>query len=74
MKRFTFGTPEKFVPSYFCKDFTYTESPVRYSRENFTFGLLSSGCTLEFPIEDDCHIFGFVPQLPPVVLRGEAQY
>ena len=71
MKRFTFGTPEKFVPSSFCRDFRYEETAVRYPAENFTFGLLGSGCTLEFPIEDDCHIFGFGLQIKAFDHRGK---
>ena len=70
MKRYTFGTPEKFVPSYFCRDFRYEETEVRYPVGNFTFGLLDSGCTLEFPIEDDCHIFGFGLQIKDLDHRG----
>ncbi len=27
MKKFTFGTPEKLVPSVFCDKFQYTETP-----------------------------------------------
>lgn len=71
MKRFTFGTPEKFAPSYFCRDFRYEETAIRYPVENFTFGLLGSGCTLEFPIEDDCHIFGFGLQIKSFDHRGQ---
>lgn len=30
MKKLTFGTPEKLVPSVFCENFNYTETPIQY--------------------------------------------
>ena len=63
MKKFTFGTPEEFVPSRFCGGFNYVETDISYPASNFTFKKIASGCVLEFPIEDDCHIFGFGLQL-----------
>lgn len=71
MKKITFGTPEKWVPSKFCEGFHYTETEVRYSAENFTFKRISSGCVIEFPIEDDCQIFGFGLQLKQFNHRGK---
>ena len=71
MKKITFGTPEKYVPSYFCKNFNYTETEVRYPVEDITFKRLDSGCTLEFPLEDDCHIFGFGLQIKHFDHRGQ---
>ena len=43
MKKFTFGTPEKLVPSYFCKNFNYTETDIKYPESNFSFHTLKSG-------------------------------
>ena len=37
MKKFTFGTPEEFVPSKFCKGFNYIETEIKYPMDNFTF-------------------------------------
>ena len=71
MQKITFGTPEKLVPSYFCKNFNYIETEVRYPVENITFKSLNSGCTLEFPLEDDCHIFGFGLQIKHFDHRGQ---
>lgn len=71
MKKFTFGTPEKWVPSKFCERFHYTETEVRYSAENFTFKQMPTGCVVEFPIEDDCQIFGFGLQLKQFNHRGK---
>ena len=70
MKKFTFGTPEKFVPSFFCKHFNYTETDATYPERNFAFKKLSSGCVVEFPIEDDCQIFGFGLQIKNFNHRG----
>lgn len=35
MKKFTFGTPEKLVPSYYCKGFSYVGTPVSYPESRF---------------------------------------
>ena len=59
MKKFTFGNPEKLVPSKYCDGFNYIETEVKYPETNFKFKKTKSGCILEFPIEDDCRIFGF---------------
>lgn len=63
MKKFTFGTPEELVPSKFCDNFIYIESDVKFSESNFKFKKTKAGCVLEFPIEDDCKVFGFGLQL-----------
>ena len=70
MKKFTFGTPEELVPSRFCEAFNYVETDVKYPASNFSFKKLSSGCVVEFPIEDDCHIYGFGLQLKQFDHRG----
>ena len=70
MKKFTFGTPEELVPSRFCGGFNYVETDIAYPASNFTFKKIASGCVLEFPIEDDCHIFGFGLQLKQFDHRG----
>ena len=63
MKKFTFGNPEKLVPSKYCDGFNYIETDVKYPETNFKFKKTKSGCVLEFPIEDDCRVFGFGLQL-----------
>ena len=63
MKKFTFGTPETLVPSRFCKDFRYSETPVSYPAANFTARQTNRGFLLEFPLEDDAQIYGFGLQL-----------
>ena len=71
MRKFTFGTPEKLIPSYFCKNFNYTETDIKYPESNFSFHTLKSGCVIEFPIEDDCQIFGFGLQIKNFNHRGQ---
>ena len=71
MKKYSFGTPEKLVPSYYCKNFRYTETEVQYPAENFTFKTMNSGCVVEFPIEDDCRIYGFGLQIKHFDHRGQ---
>ncbi|MBO5796912.1 MAG: glycoside hydrolase, partial [Clostridia bacterium] len=61
MKKLTFGTPETLTPSRFCPTFCYEETPV--TPREFTFRQLPSGCVLEWPLEEDTHIFGFGLQL-----------
>ena len=70
MKKFTFGTPETIVPSKFCDGFDYHETAVQYPESNFSFKITNSGCVVEFPIEDDCQIFGFGLQLKQFNHRG----
>ena len=70
MKKFTLGTPEKFVPSMFCDSFRYIETDVTYPVSNFTCRKTARGFLVEFPIEDDCHVFGFGLQLKQFDHRG----
>lgn len=63
MKRFTFGEPEKLVPSAFCDGFSYREGPCRFSEDDFTFRLVNSGCLVEFDLEPGARVYGFGLQL-----------
>ncbi|MBO7403729.1 MAG: glycoside hydrolase, partial [Clostridia bacterium] len=72
MKRFTLGTPEEFVPSKFCPGFRYEETPVSYPASNFVCRETPAGFVVEFPIEDDCQIFGFGLQLRQFNHRGRS--
>lgn len=63
MKKFTFGTPEKFVPSVFCDNFNYKESESSFKNEDFSFKETDKGCVIEFPFEPDTKIYGFGLQL-----------
>ena len=70
MKKFTFGTPDEFVPSKFCDNFNYVETDVKYPASNFTYRQTKAGAVIEFPLEDDAHIFGFGLQLKQFDHRG----
>ncbi len=70
MKKFTLGTPEPLVPSCFCDTFQYTETDVHWAAEKFTCKNTSAGFVVEFPLEDDCHVFGFGLQLKQFDHRG----
>ncbi len=72
MKRFTLGTPEDLVPSKFCPGFRYEETPVSYPASNFTCRETPAGFVVEFPLEDDCQIFGFGLQLRQFNHRGRS--
>ncbi len=63
MKKITFGTPEKIVPSKYCKGLNYAETDIKYNVENFKFKTTARGCVLEFSLEFGEEIFGFGLQL-----------
>ncbi len=63
MKKITFGTPEKIVPSNYCQGFHYEETEVAFDISKFQFKTTQRGCLLEFPIAYEEQIFGFGLQL-----------
>ena len=63
MKKITFGTPEKIVPSKYCKGLNYQETAIKYNTDNFKFKTTARGCVLEFPLEFGEEVFGFGLQL-----------
>lgn len=63
MKKLTFGTPEKIVPSIYCKNFNYTETPIKYDESKISFKTTSRGCLLELPLEFGEEVYGFGLQL-----------
>lgn len=63
MKKITFGTPEKIVPSMFCTGLCYEETDIKYNMDNFKFKTTKRGCVLEFPLEEDEQVYGFGLQL-----------
>lgn len=70
MKKFTFGVPEEFVPSKFCKNFNYQETDVSFPVSRFSAKPTSRGFLVEFPLEDDAQIYGFGLQLKQFNHRG----
>ncbi len=63
MKKITFGIPEKFVPTKYCKSLNYKETSVKYDTEKIGFSVTPKGCRLIFPISEDEQIYGFGLQL-----------
>jgi len=70
MKKYTFGVPEKLVPSAFCKDFSYETTDIAYPAEKIDFRLNKRGCTLTLPLSEDEQIYGLGLQLKAFNLRG----
>ena len=70
MKKFTLGTPEKLVPSLFCKGFNYTETDVSYPASDFVTKQTPRGFLVEFPLESDAQVYGFGLQLKQFNHRG----
>ncbi|MBE6727036.1 MAG: glycoside hydrolase [Ruminococcaceae bacterium] len=71
MKKFTFGTPEKFVPSLFCKKFNYSEKEINYPINKICFKTNKRGCVLTLPLDADEQIYGLGLQLKCFNLRGK---
>ncbi len=63
MLKLRFGTPEKHVPTAFCKNLCYSETPVSYDTSAIKFKTTSRGCVLELPIEYEEQIYGCGLQL-----------
>ncbi len=63
MKKITFGTPEKHVPSRYCKNFSYVESEIKYDVSKITARENARGYTLLLPMNEDEKIYGFGLQL-----------
>ena len=70
MKKITLGTPEKLVPSVFCRGFNYTETEVSYPASDFVTKQTPRGFLVEFPIESDAQVYGFGLQLKQFNHRG----
>ena len=70
MKRIRLGEPEKIVPSAFCDNFNYSETSISYPLSRITAKDTPRGFLVEFPIEDDAHIYGFGLQLKQFDHRG----
>ncbi len=70
MKKLTFGTPEKLVPSYFCEKFSYKEGNINYPVEKIDFKVTKRGCVLTMPLGGDEQIYGLGLQLKAFNLRG----
>ena len=58
MKKITFGEPEKLIPSVFCKNFTFTESEIKYPIEKIHFKKNTRGCIITMPLAKYEQIYG----------------
>ena len=72
MKKLSFGTPEKHVPTAFCKGFNYKETAVNYPVEHIVFKENSRGCVLRLPMDHTEHIYGMGLQLKSFDLVGKS--
>lgn len=63
MKKITLGTPEKIVPSMFCKGFNYTETDIKYDVSQISFKETARGCLIEMPLLENEQVYGFGLQL-----------
>ncbi len=70
MKKITYGTPEAFTPTAFCKNLSYTETPIHYPVEEIRFKCTPRGCVLVLPIHANEQIYGLGLQLKAFGLRG----
>lgn len=73
MKRIIFGTPEKIVPSKFCKDLNYIETEIKYPVGSINFRENARGSVLEFPVRKGEHFYGLGLQLKAFDLLGKRQ-
>lgn len=71
MKKLTFGTPEKNVPSIFCQNFSFNEADIKYDTTSIQFYNTARGCCLRLPIGNDEQIYGLGLQLKTFNLRGQ---
>lgn len=63
MKKITYGTPEEFVPSRFCKTFHYQEEEIHYDINLIRYQQTARGVRLENPLDDNEMIYGFGLQM-----------
>lgn len=59
MKKFTFGTPEKFVPTRFCKGLNYIETDIKYDVSRIQAKENSKGYAMLLPKGKNEEIYGF---------------
>ena len=70
IKRVTFGTPEEFVPSVFCKSFNYIESEIKFNIHKIQSKQTPRGFLIEFPLGGDEQVYGFGLQLQSFHHKG----
>ncbi len=70
IRKLTFGTPEKIVPSRFCKNFAFTPGDVVFPADCIDARPVAGGFRLEFPLAADEHVYGFGLQLKEFDHKG----
>lgn len=70
MKKLTFGTPEKHVPSRYCKKFSYTETAIKYDASKIIAKKNARGYALLLPYAEGEKIYGFGLQLKRFEFSG----
>lgn len=70
MKKFTYGTPEEFVPSKYCKTLNYNETEISYDDSKITYKKTKRGFLLEFPLKGSEQLYGFGLQLKEFNHKG----
>ena len=63
MLKVSFGTPEKIVPTNFCKNLCYKETEVSYDVSAIKFKTTARGCVLEMPLKFEEQVYGCGLQL-----------
>lgn len=63
MKKLRFGTPEKFVPTAFCKNLSVDETNITYDTSKIIYKETARGCLVEILLDGDEEVFGFGLQL-----------
>lgn len=63
MKKITFGSPERIVPSRFCPGLSPVETEISYDCSKIKFRTTARGCLLELPLAYGEELFGFGLQL-----------
>lgn len=71
MKRIRFGTPEKHVPSAYCRGFHYVECPLSYDTNRITFQKNARGILITLPLDSDEHLYGLGLQLKAFDHKGK---
>ena len=71
MKKITFGTPEKYVPTKFCDNLNYTETDIKFDTAKIKYNQTARGCKIEFNLDEDEQIYGFGLQLKGFNHKGK---
>lgn len=71
IKKIRIGEPEPFVPSAFCKGFSYQEGEISFDLSSIETRITRQGTIVEFPIGQDEQVFGFGLQFYEINQKGK---